>query len=182
MFCAEAEPWVILLELVDLADILLLQKEFQALFYCFGPSSNFQPTGQECSTRHRVQGYEINHSYCPLGAHSSGSDYKDAGIQLYYKTVLSHSYHSKWLQSWWLDLGSLEVLEARHLKSRGLQGWCLMQNGKGFLFHPLWCYPRTCLIYTVVIPVCLRLHSGLLCVKAPSSFSILDLGPILNPG
>lgn len=100
MFWAQAEPWVILLELVDLAETLLLQKEFQVLFYCFGPSSNFQPTGQECSTRCRVQGCEIRHSYCPLGARSSGSDCKDAGIQLYYKTVLSYSYPSKWLQSW----------------------------------------------------------------------------------
>lgn len=76
-----------------------------------------------------MQGCEIKYSYCPLGTHSSGDDCKDEGIQLYYKTVLSYSYHSKWLQSGW-SCGSLEVLEAEHLKSRSLQGWCLMENGK----------------------------------------------------
>lgn len=78
---------------------------------------------------------------------------------------------------------SLEVLEARHSKSMSLQGWCLMEKGKEFLSRPsLWCHPWTCLVCTLIIPVCLHLHSGLLCGKARSSFSILDLGPTLNPG
>lgn len=80
-------------------------------------------------------------------------------------------------------MGSLEVLEARHLKSVSLPGWCLMEKGKEFLFRPsLWCHPWTCLVCTLIIPDCLHLHSGLLCGQALSSFSILDLGPTLNPG
>ena len=47
MFCAQAEPSVILLELVDLAEILLLQKEFQTLFFiALDPAVIFSQQGR----------------------------------------------------------------------------------------------------------------------------------------
>lgn len=51
-----------------------------------------------------MQGRERKHKHCPLGVHSSGDECEDVGLHLYHKPVSSYRYHSKELQSQWLDL------------------------------------------------------------------------------